>query len=112
VTDNNIDGFEEFDNDWDSVLALSEEEIHSYTYQEVIHRVGSWELPKAYALIVRSQHPETKVVEERCFKNQKRAEAFVGKQEYLGFEVTCYNNDQLYFSPGFAAIGLEDEDVD
>lgn len=109
MTTCNHDGFEEFDNEWDYIASLPEDSINSFSAQEVLWKAGSWDLPKAYACIVRCQDPSTGKVEERCFKNKKRAESFIGKQETIGYEVTCYSDETLYYSPGFAALGLEDE---
>jgi hypothetical protein len=101
------DGFEEFDNEWEAVASTPSENFITLSFNEVFNRASSWELPEAYVCIVRCQDPSTKKIEERCFKSTKRAESYIGKQETIGYEVTSFTNDRLYFSPGFAAVGLE-----
>ena len=104
------DGFEEFDNNWEEVNATPAERFNSVPFHLIINRAGAWELPKAYVCVVRSQDPSTKETEERFFKSQKRAESYIGKQETIGYEVTSYTNESLYYSPGFAAVGLNEDD--
>ena len=69
-----------FDNRIDEVSRWkATDEITPFSIDDGLHAAISWDLPPAYACIIRSTDPDTGKITERTYRNPKFAKKYLAK---------------------------------
>lgn len=77
-----------FPNDWEEVQNLSDDEIETYPFDEVMEDVMTWDLPDPYCAVVRVYNPKTKKLKEYAYKLESKAHDRIRESALADDEVT------------------------
>lgn len=77
-----------FPNNWEEVKNLSDDDIETPTFKELMEDVMIWELPDPYCAVVRVFNPTTKKLKEYAYKLEHKAHERIRDSALADDEVT------------------------
>jgi len=100
---------QDFDNDWDQVVATPVEAFRQVPFAEVFGDAGSWDSDlNGYIMRIENQHSGK--VTEKLYKKATTASKALRRYEDEGHYVTCYCKETMYSTLGIT--GDDDDTID
>lgn len=82
-----------FPNNWGYISKLSDDEIDSTPFKEVMGDIATWHLPEPYCCVVRVYNRKDKRLREYAYKLQSKAHQRIKEAADAGYEVTVLTDD-------------------
>ena len=62
-----------FPNNWDEVANAADEHFNTYTYEEFMQAMSSWQIPSSHACIMRVENTDTNKIKEYSYRTDAGA---------------------------------------
>lgn len=84
-----------FPNEWNEVFNLSEDELESPPFAEVLSDIMAWELPDPYCAVIRVYNRSENKLREYAYRREGVAHQKIKEASKAGHEITILTNEVI-----------------